>query len=154
MTAGTRHSVSVAAVIVRDDGRILMIQRRDNSKWEPPGGVLELEESITDGVRREVREETGLEVEPEALTGVYKNMARGIVALVFRARVTGGALVMATDETRQLSWLTADQISARADEAYAVRVLDALDGDGPAIRSHDGVSVLDGTSPFLAAHGA
>ena len=37
-----RHSVSVAAVITDDHGRALLIQRRDNHTWEPPGGVLEL----------------------------------------------------------------------------------------------------------------
>jgi ADP-ribose pyrophosphatase YjhB (NUDIX family) len=51
--------------------------------------VLELAESIHDGLRREVREETGLDVEPIALTGVYKNLTRGIVALVFRCKITG-----------------------------------------------------------------
>ena len=48
--------------------------------------------SIPDGPRREVREETGLTVEPDALTGVYKNVARGAVALVFRCHATGGVL--------------------------------------------------------------
>jgi 8-oxo-dGTP diphosphatase len=74
------HSVSVAGVVIDDHGRALLIQRLDNHRWEPPGGVLELDESIDDGLRREVREETGLDVEPEAVTGVYKNMTRGIVA--------------------------------------------------------------------------
>ncbi len=58
-----RHSVSVAGVVIRDDGRILAIQRRDNLHWEPPGGVLEMAETFEAGVRREVREETGVEVE-------------------------------------------------------------------------------------------
>ena len=79
-----KHSVSVAGIVVRDDGRILAIQRRDNQHWEPPGGVLELDETFEEGVRREVREETGVDVEVERLTGVYKNMPRCIVALVFR----------------------------------------------------------------------
>ncbi len=73
-SADARHSVSVAGVITDDHGRALLIQRRDNQRWEPPGGVLEPGETIYDGLRREVREETGLEVEPIALTGVYKNM--------------------------------------------------------------------------------
>jgi 8-oxo-dGTP pyrophosphatase MutT (NUDIX family) len=45
-----RHSVSIAAVITDDHGRALLIQRRDNHRWEPPGGVLELGETIEDGV--------------------------------------------------------------------------------------------------------
>jgi 8-oxo-dGTP diphosphatase len=92
-TATARHSVSVAGVITDHDGRALLIKRRDTLLWEPPGGVLELDESIDAGLRREVREETGLTIEPVALTGVYKNMARGIVALVFRCDVVRGHLI-------------------------------------------------------------
>ena len=143
MASGAQHSVSVAAVIVDDAGRVLVTQRRDNGKWEPPGGVLELNESIVDGVRREVQEETGLRVEPERLTGVYKNMTRGIVALVFRAHVIGGELALVTDEASRLAWLTAAEVSDRCDEAYAVRVLDALAATDTTVRAHDGVHLLD-----------
>ena len=59
-----RHSVSVSGVVPDDHGRVLLIRRRDNQHWEPPGGVLELAESIPDGLRREIREETGLDIEP------------------------------------------------------------------------------------------
>jgi len=78
-TTPPRHSVSVSGVIPDDHGRVLLIRRRDNQHWEPPGGVLELDEAIHDGLRREIREETGLDIEPDALTGVYKNMPRGIM---------------------------------------------------------------------------
>ncbi len=91
-----RHSVSVAGVITDDHGRALLIQRRDNARWEPPGGVLELGETIEDGLRRELREETGLDTEPDQLTGIYKNMTRGIIALVFRCKITGGELPSTT----------------------------------------------------------
>ena len=76
------------------------------------------------------------------LTGFPAERCR-IVALVFRARVTGGTLATATDETIQLCWLTPEEVRDRADEVYAVRVFDAF-RDGTAVRSHDGVSVLDG----------
>src|SRR3954451_2756179 len=109
MPSSPQHSVSVAAVIVNEHGQVLMTQRRDNGHWEPPGGVLELNESIVDGLRREVREETGLEIEADQLTGVYKNMPRGIVALVFRAHVVGGSPTDATDEAARVSWLSADE---------------------------------------------
>src|SRR5690349_3502109 len=100
-----RHSVSVAAVIADEFGRVLVTQRRDNGHWEPPGGVLETQESILDGLKREVREETGLTVEPVRLTGVYKNMARGIVALMFRATIVEGAPAP-TDEAIRVEWWT------------------------------------------------
>ena len=113
-SADARHSVSVAGVITDDHGRALLIQRRDNRRWEPPGGVLELGETIPDGLRREVREETGLDVEPIALTGVYKNMTRAIVALVFRCKITGGELAT-TDEVAAFRWATAADVAQLAD---------------------------------------
>ena len=137
-----RHSVSVTGVVTDDEGRALLVRRRDNHHWEPPGGVLELGESIQDGLRREVREETGLDIEPVALTGVYKNMNRGIIALVFRCKVTGGQL-NTSDETEAFRWATEPEIRERASEAYAVRVLDAMHNQtSVAIRQHDGSQLL------------
>lgn len=142
VTDQPRHSVSVAGVIVDDAGRALLVRRRDNGHWEPPGGVLELDEDIEDGLRREVYEETGLFVQPSALTGVYKNIDRGIVALVFRCRVSGGALTL-SDETAELRWATAAEAVSLTSQAYAVRITDALDqATPPAIRTHDGVKLV------------
>lgn len=137
-----RHSVSVAAVITDDQGRALLIQRRDNHRWEAPGGVLELAESIHDGLRREVREETGLDVEPAALTGVYKNMNLGVVNLVFRCTVLGGRLTE-NDEVIAFRWASEADTRELAVEAHAARVLDALRADQPpAVRQHDGTRLL------------
>ena len=136
-----RHSVSVAAAVIDQAGRLLAVRRRDNGHWEPPGGVLELDETIPAGLVREVREETGLEVEPEALTGVYKNMRRGIVALVFRSRIVAGE-PRASNEAVEVAWLTPNEIRQRMDEAYATRLLDALNAGPAAIRAHDGLSLL------------
>jgi len=143
VTDSAEHSVSVAGIVVDDAGRALLVRRRDNGHWEPPGGVLELDESIPDGLRREVREETGLEVEPERLTGVYKNMTRGIVALVFRCRITGGAL-RTSPESAAFRWVEPMELRTLTDEAYVVRVLDALAAPSaaPAVREHDGVRLL------------
>src|SRR3954447_23682184 len=130
------HSVSVAAAVVDEAGRVLVIRRRDNGRWEPPGGVLEMTESIPEGVAREVREETGLDIELTRLTGVYKNMVRGVVAIMFRARVVGGTL-RTSDETDRVEWWTPEDVAQGMDPAYAVRVLDALrENADPAVRTH------------------
>ena len=47
-----KHAVSVAAAVV-EAGRLLGVRRRDNGRWEPPGGVLELSETIREGLVRE-----------------------------------------------------------------------------------------------------
>jgi len=132
--------VSVAGVITGEQGRALLIRRRDTGRWEPPGGVLELDERIHDGLRREVREETGLEVKPVALTGVYKNMKRGIIALVFRCEATGGELTTNAEVT-EFRWATPDEVRELVAEAFAVRILDALKAGDVAIREHDGVKL-------------
>src|SRR3954463_15953024 len=100
MSETPKHSVSVAGVVVREDGRILVVQRRDNARWEPPGGVLELGETFEDGVRREVAEETGITVAVERLTGAYKNLALGVVALVFRCHLVAGTPTTTSESQR------------------------------------------------------
>lgn len=137
------HSVSVAGVVVGDSHRILLVRRRDNGHWEPPGGVLEPDETFPEGVRREVREETGLGVEVERLAGVYKNMARGVVALVFRCVAVDG-VAHPTGEAASVGWFDLPDALSRMDEAYAVRVSDAC-RDTPAARAHDGVRVIPDT---------
>jgi 8-oxo-dGTP diphosphatase len=136
-----RHSVSVAAAIIDDQGRFLAIRRADNGQWEPPGGVLELDESIEAGLIREVAEETGLTVKPIALSGAYKNMRRGIVALVFRCEITGQSGEPPPGEVDEVAWLGPDQLS-RMSEAYRVRLLDALDSGPPHVRAHDGTRLV------------
>lgn len=143
MNADRPHSVSVAGVIVDDRGRALLVQRRDNGHWEPPGGVLESGETIPDALQREVLEETGIKIAlPATLTGVYKNMSRLIIAMVFRCEAIDGDLTTG-DETRALRWATRDEVDDLVDEAYAIRVLDALDAvSPPAVRAHDGVKLI------------
>ncbi|NYI06461.1 NUDIX hydrolase [Allostreptomyces psammosilenae] len=101
------------------------------------GGAVELSETPQDGVRREILEETGIEVNVGPLTGVYKNLARGIVALVFRCTPLGGT-ERTSDESTAVAWLKPDEIPSLMSEVYAIRLLDALTPDIPHVRSHDG----------------
>jgi 8-oxo-dGTP diphosphatase len=143
MTDTHRFSVSVAAAVVRDDGKMLAIKRRDNGHWEPPGGVVNVGESLTEALAREVREETGYTVTVNSVSGIYQNMKRQIVALVFRCDVVSGE-AQVSDESSQVEWLHPSEIRARMDEAYAVRLLDASYSEAlsPRIRTHDGVNIL------------
>jgi ADP-ribose pyrophosphatase YjhB (NUDIX family) len=134
--------VSVAAAIFDESGEnVLLIKRRDNGKWEPPGGVLELDETIEDGLRREVREETGAEIEIGPLTGVYKNMPAGIVALVFRCAVET-THASRSPEAEQVEWVNAEELTHLLDEAFSIRLLDARYSTAPRIRAHDGVKLI------------
>jgi 8-oxo-dGTP diphosphatase len=142
-TQTPRHSVSVAGVIFDEGGsHVLLIKRRDNGRWEPPGGVLELSETITEGLAREIREETGLRVEIEVLTGVYKNMSQGIVALVYRCRAQGEPDLQ-TAEATAVAWHPLSAVEELMPAAYAVRIADALRGSRVSTRAHDGTNLLE-----------
>ena len=92
-------------------------------------------------------EETGLHVEPDTLTGVYKNLTRGIVALVFRCRAIGGA-TQPTAEADAFCWLRRHELPDLVAPAYAVRLTDAIDYAGyPAVRAHDGIHVSPAADP-------
>jgi ADP-ribose pyrophosphatase YjhB (NUDIX family) len=106
--------------------------------------VLELTETVEDGVRREIYEETGIKVSVERLTGVYKNVARGVVALVFRCHPEDGHERL-SEESTAVDWLTPAEVEEHMGEVFAVRMLDALrDQATPFIRTHDGRNLIDG----------
>lgn len=132
--------MSVAGAVVDGSGHVLVIQRADNGHWELPGGVLELGEKFEDGVIREVREETGITVSVERLSGVYKNLDQAIVALVYRCHPIEGETA-STDESRDTRWVDPAVLNEIMDEAYAIRLLDAFDNE-PASRAHDGRRLL------------
>ena len=109
------HSVSVAGVIVDAQNRALLIQRRDNGKWEPPGGVLEREETIPEALQREVLEETGLVAE---VVGPLESIDYWFVSYYdpeparihkrvhfFLLRHTGGSTNDHDDEVKDARWV-------------------------------------------------
>jgi ADP-ribose pyrophosphatase YjhB (NUDIX family) len=121
-----RHVVGVAAVVVDGAGRALLVRRRVPPRWELPGGALEVGETVTQGLVREVAEETGLTVRPRRLSGVYQNMTLGPVALVFVCERLAGS-ERTSDETSQWRWVTRGDLDDLMPPAWAVRVTDALD---------------------------
>jgi ADP-ribose pyrophosphatase YjhB (NUDIX family) len=112
---------AASAIVVDDAGRILLHRRTDNALWSIPGGAMEIGESIAETVVREVREETGLEVEFERLVGIYSNprhvveYADGEVrqqfSVCFACRLVGGQ-VATGDESSEVGFFTLAEIGA------------------------------------------
>ena len=75
--------VGVGAVILdRHEQRVLVVRRGQEpllGEWTLPGGMLELGETLHEGVKREVLEETGLTVEPDGIAGVFDRIVRDAV---------------------------------------------------------------------------
>lgn len=99
-----RHPITGTSIIpLLPDGRIVLIQRRDNGKWALPGGMVDWGEDITTTVRRELVEETGLElVRIRRLVGVYSSPDRDprlhSICIVVEAEVHGRMQVQDTLE--------------------------------------------------------
>jgi len=93
--------VAVSAVVANERGEVLLQKRTDNELWGLPGGAMDLGESVGQAVAREVREETGLEVQPTGLVGIYSDpgyviaYANGEVRQEFSFRRRTGVLALA-----------------------------------------------------------
>lgn len=95
-------SAGAVAFVQNQEGHILLQQRGDNGLWGFPGGGVELGERVDQTVINEVREETGLEVEPVRIIGVYSNPIDNItypngnpvklVRTFFECRIRSGRL--------------------------------------------------------------
>ena len=106
--------VGVGAILLKRD-RILMAQRgKEPLKgwWSLPGGALETGESLADGVRREVREETGLEIRPMGVLEIFERIMRDskgdaeyhYVLIDYVCRIIGGTLC-AGDDVCRVEWV-------------------------------------------------
>lgn len=107
--------VAASAAVVDDEGRLLLQRRVDNGLWAMPGGGMEMTESLPQAAVREVREETGYEVEVTGVVGTYTD-ARHVIAysdgevrrqfnVCFRARVVGGERRV-SDESHEVRWFS------------------------------------------------
>ncbi|MFF4643886.1 NUDIX domain-containing protein [Streptomyces sp. NPDC001389] len=106
--------VAASAVVTDDKSRILLQKRSDSGLWALPGGGMEMTDSLPGTAVREVKEETGLDVEITGLVGTYTD-PRHVIAytdgevrrqfnVCFRARLVGGTLTV-SDESLELRWV-------------------------------------------------
>jgi ADP-ribose pyrophosphatase YjhB (NUDIX family) len=105
---------SVVAAVEDDQGRILLIHKTDNDLWALPGGGHEIGEYIAETVVREVKEETGYDVEVTGIIGTYTNpghvMAyddgevRQQFSIAFSARLVGGE-PRTSGESKRVEWV-------------------------------------------------
>ena len=119
------------AAVVDDAGRILLIQRADDHLWAMPGGAFEMGETAAEGVRREAREETGVDVEVLDLIGVYDSRfceTRSWVQLyqfVFLCRPLGAGTATTPHEVLDVGWFARDELPPLS-PGHTVRVPDAF----------------------------
>lgn len=101
------HLVSVAALVTNEENKILLVKSPWRG-WEYPGGLIEPGESFETALKREIREESGVEAEITGFVGICKNVERDIVNIDFTARYTGGALTT-SEESTEVGWFSPEE---------------------------------------------
>jgi ADP-ribose pyrophosphatase YjhB (NUDIX family) len=135
-----------SAVVADNQGRILLQRRSDNGRWALPGGLMDIGESIAEATAREVQEETGLDVEPDRIVGVYTDpghvfayddgeVRQQFSICCFACRIVGGEVRPSTESTEVRFFATADIDRLNMHPSIRLRIKDYLkDEPGAFIR--------------------
>ncbi|WP_075896364.1 NUDIX domain-containing protein [Actinomadura sp. CNU-125] len=141
---GARIAVRVTAVVI-EDGRILLLdQDTDTGRaWSLPGGKVEHGEPLADALVREVREETGLDVEPGRLLYVCDHLPGGgthVVHMTFEARRVGGVVgdVEAGADTRPIRGVEFVALAKLAELGFSDRFVELARDGWPGAGSYMG----------------
>ena len=120
------NAAPCSAVLVEDRGRVLLARRAVDpgaGLWDLPGGFCEPGETPEEGAVRELREETGAEIELTGFLGhlvdTYGEGGDPTLNCVFRARLVGDPVLTATDDVAELRWFGPDELPPRDQIAFA-----------------------------------
>jgi len=117
---------TACALVFGDNGAVLLARRAhdpDKGKWDVPGGFLEEGEPPLDALRRELREETGLEIEPIDFVGAWADRygdsedAPSTLNLYWTARIVSG-VPEAADDVSELAWFPLDALPPESELAF------------------------------------
>lgn len=131
---GYANSAPTASALVEDgQGRVLLSLRAVEpyaGRWDLPGGYLAEHEHPLDGLRRELREEAGVEIEPVELLGIWMDWygdgpdANATLNLYWTARITAG-MPRPADDVAELRWFPPDELP-RPDEIAFPNTVEVL----------------------------
>ncbi len=114
--------VLVVSVSVMKDNKVLLIKENKPTaynKWNFPSGRIETWEDILDAAKREVKEETGLEVELTCTTGVYNFVSETdhqVILFHFMGQIISGEIILAENEISDSKWVSFNEIENLKDE--------------------------------------
>jgi len=123
-----RRRLHIVQAVILNEGKVLLSVRNDLWGWELPGGTVEAGEREVEALRREIREETGLEIMVEGKVGRYVRTGfRPHVATIFRCRVERGT-PRVSRESLALRWFSFDALPSTLFSWCRAPLEDALAG--------------------------
>jgi ADP-ribose pyrophosphatase YjhB (NUDIX family) len=132
---------AVSAVVLDDDGNVLLARRAHDPEaglWDTLGGFLDVDEEPEEGLRRELREEAGVEIEIGDLVAMYVDRyghaadAAPLLVLLWEATIASGE-PKAADDVAELRWFPRSSLPPTDEIAFGVlpSVLSAWAANGP-----------------------
>ncbi len=135
--------VGSSAIVVDDENRILLQRRSDSGNWALPGGVMDIGETLADSAIREVKEETGFDVQIERIVGVYSDPGhvfayddgevRQEFSICLACTIKGGSLQVSSESTAVDLFAFEDVADMQMHESIRIRIRDYLDGKPPVL---------------------
>jgi HAD superfamily hydrolase (TIGR01450 family) len=135
----------VGAVVSNGSGEVLLLKRADREQWALPTGTVERGESVEEAISREMREETGLHITVDRLTGVYSHPKQQVfsypsgetvhfVTNCFLCRVDGGTLEADPDEALEVRFFDIDRLPSHILPMHPQWIADAVEGTDVSVR--------------------
>lgn len=133
-----------AFAIIRDElDRVLLVLRNDHDFWNLPGGAVEKGESPWQTVLREVKEETGYDVEVLNLLGIYVKPDKNDLVFSFECKIVSGQITL-NEEAKDIRYFSVDEIPQNILAKHLERITDFFSNDKkPIMKIQEGPSSFD-----------
>ncbi len=115
----------VFGLIFDEKKRVLLCHRRDMDLWNLPGGGLEKKESVWNGLRREVKEETGLNVKIIKISKIYFKSKEKETVFCFVCKIINGKITI-NDEADKIEYFEFKKLPRNTAKSHVQRIKDAL----------------------------
>ncbi|MFA4942580.1 MAG: NUDIX domain-containing protein [Patescibacteria group bacterium] len=137
-----QFTVAAFGIILDEQDRVLLVHRLDYDLWNLPGGTMESGESPWECVIREVKEETGFDVEIIRLAGVYNKPDKNEVCFSFVCKIIGGELTL-NEEADQIKYFSVSDIPHNTSAKQVERINDSLQSENIVYKNQIGKSSIE-----------
>jgi len=139
----SKFTIGVFGLLFDREDKVLLCHRRDYDLWNLPGGGLEKGESVSEGLKRELWEETGLTVKISKLIGIYNKPEKNEVIFCFTCEKIDGEITL-NEEADQIEYFSIDKLPKNFPKKQKERIEDAMKNSKyPVFKTQSGKSSIE-----------